>query len=59
MKFYLTPTPEFGDKRRRNKFAYIPTKVGNVIVWLESYTVYEEYGPLSGWQETKRVVYGL
>jgi hypothetical protein len=68
MRFYLNSTPEYGALRKRNKFAYFPTKVGNVVVWLESYTVYEKYTQIRrefgeptkyGWQETDRVLYGL
>jgi hypothetical protein len=63
MRFYLDSTPDRGDTRKLTKFAYFPTRVDNVIIWLESYIVYQEYTQLYthfgdpfeyGWVETDR-----
>lgn len=36
------PSPKEGNIRRRNKFAFFPTVVGDYRVWLEKYQVTEE-----------------
>lgn len=35
--------PKAGDIRHRNKFAWLPTRVNDYGVWLETYQVTEEY----------------
>jgi hypothetical protein len=45
------PEPKVGDIRRRNKFAFLPTKVDEYTVWLESYQVTEEYKAMYDFQE--------
>lgn len=37
MKFKLKPKPKHGDKRTVNKFAILPVRIGDELVWLEKY----------------------
>jgi hypothetical protein len=45
------PEPKVDDIRHRNKFAFLPTKVGRYTVWLEFYQVTEEYKTMYDFQE--------
>lgn len=51
--------PKDGQTRIRHVFAWTPAKVGDVMVWLESYAIYERFfRPPSGapgwWSEDSR-----
>lgn len=64
MRFDIKPKPNIGDKKRRKKFAFLPTKIGETKkVWFESYyqhytyqNIYSvtEYRYINGWNETYR-----
>jgi thiamine pyrophosphate-dependent acetolactate synthase large subunit-like protein len=43
MRWYVKPIPVEGELREVAKFAYFPTKVGNAIIWLETFYAFEEY----------------
>ena len=43
MRWKLKSPPKVGDTRTRLVFAWKKTRVGDHIVWLEQYQVYEEY----------------
>ena len=64
---WLNPKPEpvLGQTRERFPFAWLPTQVGDYMVWLERYWIEErlsfvcesdEYGvhPAEGWVEVQR-----
>lgn len=35
--------PEIGDKKQKNRFAWLPVKIEKHIIWLESYVEVWEY----------------
>ena len=37
------PLPKHGDWRKRRPFAWLPTKVEDHTVWLETYQITEQY----------------
>lgn len=52
------PEPKDGDQRTRGRFAWLPTRVGETMVWLETYVVtevwrHDPYGH-DRWIETDR-----
>lgn len=49
--------PKNGQRRRRKVFAWLPTQIGDVRLWLESYIVVEEFNEVigtGGWIEIER-----
>ncbi len=54
MKFKLKPKPKHGDKRTVNKFAILPVRIGNELIWLEKYKqdqsfMFTDYMVTGGW----------
>jgi hypothetical protein len=45
MRWHVKPiiAPALGEIRKVTKFAYLPTKVENAIIWLETFYSYKEY----------------
>ena len=43
MKWKEKTEPSHGERRTYQKFAWMPIKVGEYTVWLETYQVTEEY----------------
>ena len=37
MRLKVKPEPNFFDKKTVTKFAYLPTRIDDTIVWLEKY----------------------
>ncbi len=53
MKWKIKQEPKLGNIRCRRVFAWMPTVVGEYIVWLERYEVKEEY-IMDEWVEVDR-----
>lgn len=43
MRFKRYQKPELGQTRIVYKFAWLPTIVGEYVVWLETYAVHQQY----------------
>lgn len=45
MRWEIKRKPILGDSRIKRKFAFMPVKIGNEMVWLEFYDSHQRYEP--------------
>lgn len=57
MRWKADPTPKEGDTRKRNKFAWFPTQIGDEVVWLERYGITEKYMATLGFDSDAKMPY--
>lgn len=50
MRLKVKPEPNFFDKKTVTKFAYLPTRIDDTIVWLEKYECTYRYTKDSFWE---------
>lgn len=43
MRMKLANKPIYGDVRRVIKFAWLPKRIGDTLIWLETYVAYQRY----------------
>lgn len=43
MRYYPKPKPKIGDRYARLRFAFLPKKIDDVWIWLETYREFREY----------------
>lgn len=54
MKWSRKPRPKQGDRRTRLVFAWFPFRIADTVVWLERYTVHEEFNEY-GWDDDRYI----
>lgn len=65
MRWTIKQEPKWGDTRTKIKFAWLPVKIENTVVWLEEYESLQRYGRYAGflygyvrkWLETERKIF--
>lgn len=57
MRWKADPTPMEGEIRKRCKFAWFPTLVGDHVVWLERFGIEEKYTMSLGFDSDAKMPY--
>lgn len=50
MRWNAKPIPEFLQQRTVTRFAWLPTRIGDEVLWLERYLEVQEWVDLHNWE---------